>query len=137
MTRRRSRLRTNDGFGIVSVLVAIVLVAIGVVALSSSSAFMISMQTDAAERSRASGMATAYMELVKTRPPGEIVTEAPVTLNGLGEPDANGPFTRTLTVAPEPSTTDAVRATVEVRYPSGFGRTRTVELVTIIFTGGM
>jgi Tfp pilus assembly protein PilV len=134
--RRTQPLRSSQGFGIVSVLVAIVLVAIGVVALSSSSAFMVSMQTDAAERSRASGMAASYMELVKTRPPEQIVSEDPVRLNATGEPDDEGPFVRTLTVTPEPGTTDAVRVSVQVQYPSGFGRTRTVELVTVVFTGG-
>jgi Tfp pilus assembly protein PilV len=130
-------LRSERGFGIVSVLVAIMLIAIGVVALSSSSAFMVSMQTDAAERTRASAIAVAYMENVKTRPPDQIVSESEVRVSETGVPDTGGPFVRSLTVEPEASTTDAVRATVEVRYPSGFGRSRTLALVTVIFTGGI
>jgi hypothetical protein len=132
----RAGARAESGFGIVSVLVAIVLIAIGVVALSSSSAFMVSLQTDAAERSRASAIGVAYMERVKTRPPDEIVTEAPVRVDETGAPAADGAFIRSLTVEPEPSASDAVRATVEVNYPSGFGRRRTLELETVIFTGG-
>lgn len=132
----RARTGTEGGFGIISVLVAIVLIAIGVVALSSSSAFMVSLQTDAAERSRASAIGVAYMERVKTRPPDEIVTEAAVRVDETGTPDPSGAFVRELTVEPDPSLTDAVRATVEVTYPSGFGRTRTLELVTVIFIGG-
>ncbi len=130
------RVRSELGFGIVSVLVAIVLIAIGVVALSSSSAFMVSLQTDAAERARASAIGITYMERVKTRPPGAIVSEDPVRVDETGTPDPDGAFVRRLTVEPEPDLSDAVRATVEVVYPSGFGRTRTLELVTVIFTGG-
>ncbi len=137
MTRTMPALRSERGFGIVSVLVAIMLIAIGVVALSSSSAFMVSIQTDAAERTRAVAIAVAYMENVKTRPPNQIVSEGPVQVSETGVPDSGGPFVRSLTVEPEASTTDAVRATVEVRYPSGFGRSRTLTLVTVIFTGGI
>ena len=137
MKRAVLRVESSDGFGIVSVLVAIVLIAIGVVALSSSSAFMVSMQTDAAERTRASAIAVTYMEQVKTRSPAELISDGPLQVNETGEPDADGAFVRTLTVIPEPSTNDAVRATVEVNYPSGFGRRRTLELVTVIYTGGV
>ncbi|NIR45506.1 MAG: hypothetical protein GWN99_13955 [Gemmatimonadetes bacterium] len=131
-----ARVRSEYGFGIVSVLVAIVLIAIGVVALSSSSVFMVSLQTDAAERSRASAIGVAYMERVKTRPPSELVSEDPVRVDETGTPDPDGAFVRQLIVKPEPDLNDAVRATVEVVYPSGLGRTRTLELVTVIFTGG-
>lgn len=134
--RTNGGVESRAGFGIVSVLVAIVLIAIGVVALSSSSAFMVSMQTDAAERARASALATAYMELVKTRPPQELESEAPVQLSPTGQPDADGPFERSLTVTQDPEFEDAVRVTVDVSYPSGFGRRRTLQLVTLIYTGG-
>jgi Tfp pilus assembly protein PilV len=127
--------RSQAGFGIVSVLVAIVLIAIGVVALSSSSAFMVSLQTDAAERTRASAIALAYMEQVKTRLPTSIATEAEVAVNETGTEATGGRFLRSLTVVEEPDTPDAVRATVEVQYPSGFGRRRTLELVTVIYVG--
>lgn len=136
MTRPAESLRSLRGFGIVSVLVAVVLLAVGIVALSSSSAFIVSMQTDAAERSRASAIAVAYMEQVKTRLPAEISSENPVRVDETGEPDEKGAFIRSLVVTPETDAPDVIRATVQVRYPSGFGRTRTLELVTVIFTGG-
>lgn len=136
MTLFTRRIQSQRGFGMISVLVAVVLLAVGIVALSSSSAFIVSMQTDAAERSRASAIAVAYMEQVKARPPTELSTESPVRVDEIGEPNDNGAFVRSLVVVPEASTPDVVRATVEVTYPSGFGRTRTLELVTVIFTGG-
>jgi Tfp pilus assembly protein PilV len=119
----------------VSVLVAIVLLAIGVVAISASSAFMASLQTDASERARATAIAVTYMEQVKIREPAGIVSEDTVTVDETGATDADGAFLRTLSVIPEPSVTDALRATVEVWYPSGLGRTRTVRMVTVIYTG--
>ncbi len=125
----------QDGFGIVSVLVAIVLLAIGVVALSSSSAFLVSLRTDASARATAASIATSYMEEVKRRPPRELASEEPVAVSETGAVDEEAVFVRALTVAPEPGVADAVRATVSVRYPAGFGRTRTVELVTIIYQG--
>ncbi|KPK79670.1 MAG: hypothetical protein AMS25_11795 [Gemmatimonas sp. SM23_52] len=125
----------QDGFGIVSVLVAIVLLAIGVVALSSSSAFLVSLRTDAAARATAASIATSYMEEVKRRPPREVASEEPATVNETGREAEEGMFVRTLTVGPEPSVPDAARVTVSVQYPAGFGRRRTVELVTIIYQG--
>lgn len=125
----------QHGFGIVSVLVAIVLLAIGVVALSSSSAFLVSLRTDASARATAASIATSYMENVKRRPPRELATEEPITVNETGVADEEGVFVRALDIVLEPSVPDAVRATVSVRYPAGFGRTRTVELVTIIYQG--
>jgi len=125
----------QDGFGIVSVLVAIVLLAIGVVTLSSSSAFLVSLRTDASARATAASIATSYMEEVKRRPTRELASEEPVTVNETGTQDEAGVFVRTLTVGPEASLPDAARVVVLVEYPAGFGRRRTVELVTIIYQG--
>lgn len=133
--RALARAGQQHGFGIVSVLVAIVLLAIGVVALSSSSAFLVSLRTDASARATAASIATSYMENVKRRPPRQLATEEPVTVNETGVADEEGVFVRALDIVVEPSVPDAVRATVSVRYPAGFGRTRTVELVTIIYQG--
>jgi Tfp pilus assembly protein PilV len=120
----------------VSVLVAMVLIAVAAVALSSSSAFMASLQTDASVRANAASIAIGYMEGVKMRRPADLASEEPVRVNETGVPDEGGAFVRSLTVVREESVPDALRATVEVRYPAGFGRTRTVELVTVIDRGG-
>jgi len=137
LTGRAQLSRTDAGVGLVSVLVAIVLIAIGIVALSSSSAFMASLQTDASERSTAAAIAIAHMETAKMRKAAELVSEDPVTVNEAGVADASGAFTRSLTVEPEATVAGAVRVTVEVDYPAGLGRTRTVRLVTIIYQGGL
>ena len=119
----------------VSLLVAIVLLAIGIVAISASSAFMASLQTDAAERSRATAIAVTYMEQVKMRLPNTLASEDTFAVDGSGAVVADGPYLRSLTVVPEPGIVDAVRTTVSVQYPAGLGRTGTVEMVTTIYAG--
>jgi Tfp pilus assembly protein PilE len=135
MNRHSAIVNTDRGIGMVSVLVAIVLLAIGVVAISASSAYMVSLQTDASERARATAIAVAYMEEVKMRVPQTLASEDTVAVSETGTAAADGAFLRALTVIPEPSVPDALRATVAVQYPSGFGRTGTVRMVTVIYSG--
>lgn len=129
------RLAGVAGFGIVSVIVALVLLSAGVVVLSSSSVWMTSMRGEATVRSTASSIALGYMEQVKTRERAELASEEPVRVDRRGEEDEAGAFVRTLEVEPEPSVVDAVRVTVRVLYPGGRGRPRTVEVATIIYVG--
>ncbi|KPK65410.1 MAG: hypothetical protein AMS21_04775 [Gemmatimonas sp. SG8_38_2] len=131
----RSLAGTIDGFGLISVLVAMVLLAVGVVALSSSSAFLMSMQTDTSIRSTATSIAIAYMEDTKRRPPRTLTSEGPTRVDEIGVEADEGLFVRSLTVVEDPSAPDVVKVTVEVRYPAGMGRTGRIELVTIIYRG--
>ena len=135
MSEHSAIVASDRGVGIVSVLVAIVLLSIGIVAISASSAYLVSLQTDAAERARATAIAVTYMEEVKMRLPAGLASEDTVAVSETGAPIADGPFRRSLTVIPEPSVPEALRATVSVQYPSGFGRTGTVHMVTVIYTG--
>lgn len=121
----------------VALLIAIVLLAIGVIALSASSTYLTSLHTDAAERTRATAIAVSYMEDVKTRDPATLTSESPVSVDETGSPAATGAFVRRMSVVPEPAVMDAVRVTVEVDYPVGLGRVRTVELVTVIYQGSL
>lgn len=118
------------GFGMVSVLVAMVLLAVAVVSLSSSSAFLVSLQTDAAGRTTATAVGVAYMEEVRRRPVGTLSSEGPTRVNGLGLPDQDGSYVRTLTI--EAQAGDILKANVEVRYPGGLGRSGAVRLDTFI-----
>lgn len=127
--------QARSGFGMVSLLIAIVLLAIGVIALSASSTYLTSLHTDAAERSRATALAISYMEEVKTRDPAGLASEGPVSVDETGAAAPDGAFARRMTVAPEPTVLDAVRVTVHVDYPAGWGRMRTVELLTVIYRG--
>ncbi len=131
----RTPLASEDGYGMVSVLVAIVLLSAGVVVMSSSSLFMTSVETDARTRSTASSIAMAYMEQLKTRERSSLDSEAPVQVNERGLEDNNGKFVREVTVEPEPSVADAVQLAVTVLYPGGLGRQRAVVVRTIVYVG--
>jgi Tfp pilus assembly protein PilV len=131
----RRRLTGEGGYGIVSVLVAIVLLAAGVVALSTSSVFVTSLRNEAAVRSVAASIALSYMEDIKTRERATLASEDPAKINEKGELDEAGDFLRVVDVAPDTTVVDAVRIKVKVGYPGPLGRTRAVEVVTIIYVG--
>lgn len=135
MRRTLKRIACESGFGMVSVLVAVVLLSAGVVVMSSSSLFLSSLQTDAQVRSQASSVALAYMEEVKTRERSLLTSEDPVRVSQWGEVDENGPFVRQLEVVDDDTVPDAVEVTVWVRYNAGMGRLRSVEVVTVIYVG--
>jgi hypothetical protein len=119
----------------VSVLVAIVLLAAGVVVLSTSSVFVTSLRNEAAVRSVAASLALGYMEDIKTRDRATLASEDPAKINRRGELDEGGDFLRVVDVAPDTSVVDAVRVKVKVGYPGALGRIRAVEVVTIIYVG--
>lgn len=133
--RMRGRLTCEGGYGMVSVLVAIVLLAAGVVALSTSSLFVSSLRNEAAVRSVAASLALGYMEDIKTRERGTLASEDPAKINAQGQLDEGGNFLRVVDVVPDTTVVDAVRVKVKVGYPGPLGRTRAVAVVTIIYVG--
>jgi Tfp pilus assembly protein PilV len=125
------------GFGMVSVLVAMVLLAVAVVALSSSSTFLVSLQSDASGRSIATSLGIGYMEEVRRRPLESLASETAVRVTASGALDEGGAFVRSLTIEADPSLAEVLRATVEIVYPAGLGRRGTVRLETLIHRGGV
>jgi hypothetical protein len=75
------------------------------------------------------------MEGIKTRDRTTLVSEDPAKINEKGELDEGGDFLRVVDVAPDPSVVESVRVKVKVGYPGPLGRTRAVEVVTIIYVG--
>ncbi len=128
------RTREERGFSLLSVLIAVILMGVGVAAVSSTSVYLLSLQTEASVRSAATGLAVTYMEEVKTRPTNSLASEAVQTINELGRPDASGQFTRELKISNGPVTNSKL-VEIEVTYPTGLGRRGSVELVTIIYEG--
>jgi hypothetical protein len=135
MRRLLGVLAGESGYGMVSVLIAIVLLSVGVVVLSSSSVFLSSLKNEASVRSVAATVALTYMEELKTRERVTLASEDPLRVNEKGEPDENGAFLRVLEVSSEPSVVESVRLRIKVGYPGHFGRAMTVEVVTIIYVG--
>lgn len=122
--------RPAAGFGLISVLVAIVLLSVGVLSISQVLTQSVSMQTIMSIRTTALDLARAYMEDVKSRDPLTLVSEAAVRVNDKGVEDSNGIFTRELVVTSVALHLDEI--TVIVTTP----RSSPISLVTWIYDGG-
>ncbi len=127
--RERSTLRHDAGFGLVSVMVAIVLLSVGVLSLSQVLTQSVSMQTIIAGRTTALDVARSYMEEVKGLDPLLVAATPEVRVNETGEVDSNGMFTRELLITTV--SLHLVEATVIVTLP----RSNPIRLVTWIYDG--
>ena len=121
--------RPDAGFGLVSVMVAIVLLSVGALSLSQVLTQSVAMQTITAIRTTALDVARAYMEDVKSRDPMTLVAEAAVQVNDQGQEDTNGVFTRELTVE------GVGRHLLEVTVIVTTRRSSPITLVTWIYDG--
>ncbi len=129
------RASSEQGFSLIGTIVAMVLLAIAVTALSSSAMMAVAVQTDSSVRSMATVIGASYLEEIKARPPNSLTSESPVTVDEAGKDDPNGRFIRTVEVTPEEGFPYTKRIAVKVIYPSGQGRTGSVQLETIFFEG--
>lgn len=136
----RSSLRqlaaSERGFSLITVMIAVVLVAVAVVALSGTTIYVLSMQTESTVRSTASGIAAAYMEDVKTRSVATLASEAETAVNSMGGAPVAGEtnFLRELIVE-DGAAPKSKLVTIVVKYPRGRAQMGRVELVTIVYEG--
>jgi type IV pilus assembly protein PilV len=121
--------RPDAGFGLISVMVAIVLLSIGVMSVSQVLTQSVAMQTIVAMRTTGLDIARSYMEEVKGRDPLTLVSETEVRVNERGEADSSGDFTRELMVASVSLHLDEV--TVIVTLP----RSNPIRLLTWVYDG--
>ncbi len=121
--------RPDAGFGLISVIVAIVLLSIGVMSVSQVLTQSVAMQTIVAMRTTGLDIARSYMEEVKGRDPLTLASEAVVRVNDRGEADSSGDFTRELMVASVSLHLDEV--TVIVTLP----RSNPIRLLTWVYDG--
>lgn len=128
-------MKSDSGFGLIGTMIAMVLLGIAVTALSSAGVYVVAIQTDSQVRSAATAIAASYLEQVKIREPSQVTSETPVTVDEDGLNDAAGPFARSLEVVDETGLENTRRVTVRVDYRTGRGRTKTIELVTILYEG--
>lgn len=123
-------MRREDGFTIISILVAIVMLSIGILALSRSGTQAMAAQTLAGNRSTALAIGRAYMEAVRSRPPAQVQSESAVKVDRTGTVDPNGVFARSVVV------TDVRHNLKEVRVIIEFPRSKLpIELVTLAYVG--
>jgi len=127
-TRTGSSLRR--GFTLVSMIVAIVLLAVGLSALASANASTLTLQTLAQNRTNAIAIGRSYLEQVRTRDPWLVQSESAVRLGAEGTPDAGGAYVRTMAVTV--TRQNLVKIDVAVDYPRA---TTPVMLTTLLFRG--
>ncbi len=90
--------RDQRGFTLVSVLVALAILAIGLLALARAQAAIVASQGNVANRTTALTIARDYAEILRSRSPWTLVSEAAVAVDSRGQPAANGPYRRTTNV---------------------------------------
>lgn len=120
--------RRDSGFTLVSVLVALAILAIGLLALARAQASIVASQGNVANRTTALTIARDYAEVLRSRSPWTLVSEAPARVDARGTPVANGAYTRTTNVTV--LSTNLLQVQVLVTYP----RSATpVDIVTLIY----
>ncbi|UCC71229.1 MAG: hypothetical protein JSV86_12645 [Gemmatimonadota bacterium] len=134
MKQAAQRGRSERGFSLLTVLIAIVLVSVAVVALSGTTVYVLSLRTESGVRATATGIAASYMEEVKTRRVLALASESGANVDELGDVDTAGQFVRSLIVAQGPVPNSKL-LTITVLYPRGRAQMGKVELVTIVYEG--
>jgi type II secretory pathway pseudopilin PulG len=121
--------RSDSGFGLVAVTVALVLLSVGVLSLSSVLTQSVAMQTIVSQRTSALYIAQATMETIRAMDPLTVTAQASVVVGEDGLPDVNGVFTREVTIG------DAGRNLIEVTVIVTAPRSSPIRLVTWIYDG--
>ncbi len=88
----------RPGFALLSLMVAVVLLATGVMAIGAANTARLRSQTHSTARSAALNVARTYLENARGRDPWSLATEAPQTVDGSGNVTPQGEFTRQLHV---------------------------------------
>lgn len=128
--RTRAVVTRRRGFTLVSMIVAIILLAVGLSALASANAGTIKLQTLSQNRTNAIAIGRSYLEQVRTRDPWLVQTESAIRLGAEGTPDASGSYVRTMTVTV--TRQNLVKIDVRVDFPRA---TTPVLLTTLLFRG--
>lgn len=109
--------RARAGFSLVSVIFAVVLLTLGMLALARSQTLLARTEGSTGIKNRAAIIARSHMEVLRSRPPATLASETGVVVDSLGRAVAGGGFTRSVNV--EQVQTNLLRVTVSVAYPRG------------------
>jgi hypothetical protein len=88
----------RPGFALLSLMVAVVLLATGVMAIGAANTARLRSQTSSTARSAGLNVARTYLEAVRGRDPWSLATESAQQVDGTGAVSPSGEFTRRLTV---------------------------------------
>jgi Tfp pilus assembly protein PilV len=120
--------RGTEGFTLISVLIAVVILSTGLLALARAQGMLVATQTLTSSRTTAVTIARDYTEVLRSRDPWVIASEAAATVNSRGQADAAGKYTRSTSVtelAP-----NLLQVTVQVVYPKGRAP---IQITTLIY----
>lgn len=133
--RGRRRPSPEGGFSLLEVLVAMVLLAVGALAVARGMGTALAAGTRAGEQTRASALAVSKLERLKSLPAAEVEDEAPTRIDARGRPDPDGRYLREVTVCDvdEGARPNTKEVTVRVEYRAGEAGTQEVDLFTILF----
>ncbi len=121
-------IKNQRGYSLISMMVAMVLLTVGVIALMRTTGEIVEGYGTTSIRTTALSIARGYLEELRTRDPATLVTEAAVTVNGSGVADVNGNFSRSVTVTSPQGNLRQVVVTVNFTRAA-----RPIELVTLVF----
>jgi Tfp pilus assembly protein PilV len=119
---------TESGFSLVSVLIAMILLSVGILAISHTNFVVLRAHGEAATRTAALSVARAYLEELRSRNAAALATEAPVSVDERGQVNSIGPYRRSLLVEVVGKNLKRVTVTVTAPRPAG-----SVHLVTNAF----
>ena len=122
--------RSRGGFTLISVMVALVMLSVGLLALAKVQSSLVKTQRDTNLRAVALTVARSYVEDIRSRDPWTLASEAPVKVDLQGRVAAAGPLTRSTTVTADAG--NLLRITVQIDYP---GQTQPVQLITMAYRG--
>jgi type IV pilus modification protein PilV len=122
--------RAKSGFTLISVMVALVMLSVGLLALAKVQSSLVKTQRDTNLRATALTVARSYVEDLRSRDPWTLASEAAVKVDLQGRPAAGGPLTRSTTVTQDSA--NLLRITVQVDYP---GQNQPVQLITMAYRG--
>lgn len=97
--REKNRQGNRQGFTLISVIIALVLLSVGIMAMANSMFYVTQRTRIEIQRTQALELASQYLEEVRARDPWTLVSEASAIIDSTGAVNAQGTFTRLLTVS--------------------------------------
>jgi type IV pilus assembly protein PilV len=122
--------RSEKGFTLISVMIALVMLTIGLLALAKVQTTLARTQSNSTLRGAALTVARSYTEEIRSRDPWTLASEGAVKVNMYGQVDPSGVLTRSVAVTLDAD--NLVRVTVQVDYP---GQKVPVQLITMAYRG--
>jgi hypothetical protein len=121
----------RPGFALLSLMVAVVLLATGVMAIGAANTARLRSQTVSTARSAGLNVARTYLENVRGRDPWGLATETAAQVDGTGAVNPSGEFTRVLNVTVLQANLLAIEVVV-----TGPRLSAPIRLVTNVYRGG-